>query len=77
MKKALVTLSVMMLFAAFPVLASEEFSPANEPNRTVSWFKKRAAEREAMLAYCKNNPDFQLTSKNCINAQAAEDAGRK
>nr|BCU00374.1 hypothetical protein, putative lipoprotein attachment site [uncultured bacterium] len=42
------------------------------PSHSVEYYKKNDAERAAMLAQCKANPDLSTKTTNCTSAADAE-----
>jgi len=44
----------------------------NTPVQTVQWYKEHDAERQEMLAKCKNDRNAMDTAPNCVNAEQAQ-----
>jgi len=44
----------------------------NTPVQTVQWYKEHDAERQEMLAKCKNDRNAIDASPNCVNAEQAQ-----
>jgi len=44
----------------------------NTPVQTVQWYKDHDAERQEMLAKCKNDRNAMDAAPNCVNAEQAQ-----
>jgi hypothetical protein len=64
---------VQVFIGIFSVLTA--LSACSAKVQTVEWYKEHKAEREKMLAECRNNPGGRQSDPNCINASQAQFIG--